>query len=144
MQRLLVVPLSNAMISFSKVLRPFPHDSIGIIPYFHGKYKKIVSSGAFSAPERRLFCDVRVILDVFLTVAVIAGAAGAVPEFQLRVRDVCPPTDGTAVGVSFLGDGTSLCRTGEFHHGRSGLVLLSGCAADAPIAQAIEAISSSI
>ena len=43
-----------------------------------------------------------VIVDVILTIAVVALTPGAVAEFQLRVTHIRPPADGTLVGVGSL------------------------------------------
>ena len=42
-----------------------------------------------------------VIVDVFFTVAVIAVAAAAIPELQLRVTHICPAAHRTPMGVVF-------------------------------------------
>ena len=55
-----------------------------------------------------------VVVDVILAVAVVAVAAGAVTEFQLRVAHVCPSADGAFVGVGgFYRGVTCLVRAGR-------------------------------
>ena len=48
--------------------------------------------------EDRLL-DVAVVADVFFAVAVVAFAAGTIPEFQFRIADIRSSADGAAVGV---------------------------------------------
>jgi len=42
---------------------------------------------------------VGMVVDVVFTVAVVAVAAGAVTELQLRIGNICPSADGAAVIV---------------------------------------------
>ena len=60
-----------------------------------------------------------VIADMILAIAVVAVAAGAIAEFQFRVRDICASADGAAVGIVRLCRGSAL-TSGE----RNGL---AGC-----------------
>ena len=55
-----------------------------------------------------------VVVDVILAVAVVAIAAGAVTEVQLRVTHICPPADGAFVGVGGFYRGVAcLVRAGR-------------------------------
>ena len=60
-----------------------------------------------------------VVVDMIFTVAVVALTAGAVPELQIGIRNICPTADGTAVGIRTFGLGNGcLVRacTGEGNH----------------------------
>ena len=60
-----------------------------------------------------------VIADVFFAVAVVAVAAGAVAEFQLRIGHIGSAADGAAVGVGGLhrgGAGSIRAGSGEGDH----------------------------
>ena len=58
------------------------------------------------------------ITDVVFAVAVIAVAAGAITEFQLRIGHIGSAADGALVGVSFLGN-LERSRTGSIGEGDS-------------------------
>ena len=47
--------------------------------------------------------NVAVVVNVVFTVAVVAFATGAVPEFQFRIADIGSAADGTPVGVGCFG-----------------------------------------
>ena len=49
--------------------------------------------------------NMAVVADMVFAVAVVAFAAGAVPEFQLRIAHIGSAADGAAVGVVCLGSG---------------------------------------
>ena len=52
-----------------------------------------------------LLLDMGVIADVVLTIAIVALAAGAIAEFQFRIGNIRPTTNGTPVRVGCLWNG---------------------------------------
>ena len=49
--------------------------------------------------------NMAVIADMFLAIAIVALATGAIPEFQFRIADICSAADGAAVGIGGFGCG---------------------------------------
>ncbi len=64
----------------------------------------------------------RVIADVLLAVAVVAIAAGAVPELQLRIGNVGASADGTPMGVGGF-NRSGCCLVGAGNVEGNGFVL---------------------
>ena len=76
--------------------------------------------------------DMRVIIDVVLTVAVVTLAAGAVAELQLRMRYICAAADGAFMRIRHLGFcNGGLVRTG-IGEGDGLCLLLAGRLAEQP------------
>ena len=73
----------------------------------------------------------RMIIDVILTVAEITAAAGAIPEFQLRICHICPSADGAAVGIGGFGRGM-LCLIRAGKGDGAGLLGLRGLLLEQP------------
>ena len=55
-----------------------------------------------SGGQKRDSLNMRMVINVVLTIAVIALAPGAIPEFQLRIAYIRPSADGAAVSIGGL------------------------------------------
>jgi hypothetical protein len=49
--------------------------------------------------------NMAVIADMFLAIAIVALATGAIPEFQFRIADIRSAADGAAMGIGGFGCG---------------------------------------
>ena len=62
----------------------------------------------------KLLCEMFVVKDMVLTIAVISGTAGTVPEFQIRKLGVCTAADRALVPVPLRGLFLLLLAGGSF------------------------------